>query len=138
MAIKHNLQDDSGKVTLEEFAEMVQVILHEHELESSIDHKNDEQAKTILSFIDKDNSNSIDEEEFVKWVEEGAEKSEHEIEKFGAKSKGHQVMVQFLKALINRVNAVIGALNLLFGDDQLLSKQEFMKIVLASQNTEKF
>eukprot|EP00942_MAST-04A_sp_MAST-4A-sp1_P001139 g1139.t1 len=64
-------EDSSGRISLEEFEKLIQVVLHEHELESSIDHKNDEQAKIILSFIDQDKSNSIDELEFVEWIEDG-------------------------------------------------------------------
>ena len=47
-------------------------------------------------------------------------------------------MINFLQALINRIDAVVGALNMLFGEDKLLSKNEFMKIVLATQNSETF
>ena len=70
--------DDSGAMEKEEFATMIHTILNEHLLESA-SHASDkiarEQAELILGYIDQDQSNSIDEMEFIEWIESGEKKS---------------------------------------------------------------
>ena len=127
--------DDSGAMEKEEFATMIHTILNEHLLESA-SHASDkiarEQAELILGYIDQDQSNSIDEMEFIEWIESGEKKSAADHQKFASKGPGQKLMVQFLEALVVRIDLVCGAIAMLFGDEGKMSKKQFLKMVLAS------
>ena len=129
-------KDDSGAMSKGEFAKMIQTILCEHTLESSssaTDAQSKRDAEVILSFIDQDKSNNIDEMEFIDWIEEGEKKSKEERNRFASKGPGQKLMTDFLEALIARVSTVCAAIAMLFGAQGKMSKKGFMKIVLAGQ-----